>query len=125
MSERERIEAGKKRWCKIEYQGVSGWVHGRFLKEHTIFQEKNTTSEGKSVNTIEIMSIRRKTGFLTRETKARSDIKSENSTSVGIKNGTEIVITGISNDNTWYEIEAKPLQGKFYVPVGNVGTFGD
>lgn len=125
MSERERIEAGNKRWCKIEYKGVSGWVHGKFLKEDTVSQEKGAVSGGQNTNVVEIKSIPKKTGFLTKETKARSDIKSENGVSVGIKNGTEIVITGISNDNEWYEIESSPLKGKFYVPVGNVGTFGN
>lgn len=125
MNEREQGEASSNRWCKIEYQGISGWVHGKFLKEDTVSQENGDVSGEQNVSTITITSIPSKAGFLTRETTARSDIKSESSVSVGIKNGAEIVITGVSNDNVWYEIEAKPLQGKFYVPVENVGTFGN
>jgi len=33
MSEAERTRAGRKRWCKIRYQGVEGWVAGWFLAE--------------------------------------------------------------------------------------------
>lgn len=33
MSEAERKRAGLKRWCKVRYGGVEGWVAGRFLTE--------------------------------------------------------------------------------------------
>jgi uncharacterized protein YraI len=33
MSEGERTRAGRKRWCKIRYHGVEGWVAGWFLAE--------------------------------------------------------------------------------------------
>jgi uncharacterized protein YraI len=33
MSEEERMQAAERRWCRIRYQGVTGWVRGKFLKE--------------------------------------------------------------------------------------------
>lgn len=33
MSEAERHEAARRRWCKVRYGGVEGWVAGWFLKE--------------------------------------------------------------------------------------------
>ncbi len=33
MSEGERVESGRHRWCRIEYRGVTGWVAGRYLRE--------------------------------------------------------------------------------------------
>lgn len=33
MSELERQEAAKQRWCKVRYGAVEGWVNGRFLVE--------------------------------------------------------------------------------------------
>jgi uncharacterized protein YraI len=35
MTEAEREQAARGRWCKISYQGVEGWVAGRFLREDT------------------------------------------------------------------------------------------
>lgn len=34
-SESERAAANKRRWCKIEYSGVVGWVAGHYLAEGT------------------------------------------------------------------------------------------
>ena len=34
-SESERSTAAKKRWCKVKYIGIEGWVAGRFLGEGT------------------------------------------------------------------------------------------
>jgi invasion protein IalB len=33
MSPNQRDRASKARWCKVEYQGKTGWVAGRFLAE--------------------------------------------------------------------------------------------
>lgn len=33
MSEAERVRSSRARWCKVGYQGKTGWVAGRFLKE--------------------------------------------------------------------------------------------
>ena len=33
MSEEERRHAAERRWCRIRYRGVAGWVRGKFLKE--------------------------------------------------------------------------------------------
>jgi len=33
MSEEERRQAADRRWCRIRYRGVDGWVRGKFLKE--------------------------------------------------------------------------------------------
>lgn len=33
LSEKERENIYQKRWCKIEYQGVTGWVSAQYLKE--------------------------------------------------------------------------------------------
>jgi len=33
MSEEERQQAAERRWCRIRYCGVAGWVRGEFLKE--------------------------------------------------------------------------------------------
>ena len=33
MSEDERQQATERRWCRIRYRGVAGWVRGKFLKE--------------------------------------------------------------------------------------------
>jgi uncharacterized protein YraI len=33
MSEEERRQAAERRWCRIRYGGVAGWVRGKFLKE--------------------------------------------------------------------------------------------
>ena len=32
-AERKRIEKKRPRWCLIEYNGVTGWVNGRYLRE--------------------------------------------------------------------------------------------
>ena len=33
MSEEERGQAAERRWCRVRYRGVAGWVRGKFLKE--------------------------------------------------------------------------------------------
>lgn len=33
MSEAERKRAGRDRWCRVRYQGILGWVAGRYLME--------------------------------------------------------------------------------------------
>jgi hypothetical protein len=33
MSEEERLQAIERRWCRVRYHGVAGWVRGKFLKE--------------------------------------------------------------------------------------------
>lgn len=33
MSEAERARAARARWCKVDFDGKTGWVAGRFLKE--------------------------------------------------------------------------------------------
>jgi hypothetical protein len=33
MSEEERRQAAERRWCRVRYRGVAGWVRGKFLKE--------------------------------------------------------------------------------------------
>lgn len=33
MSEDERRQAAERRWCRVRYRGVAGWVRGKFLKE--------------------------------------------------------------------------------------------
>jgi hypothetical protein len=35
MSEAERARSARARWCKVEFDGKTGWVAGRFLKEGT------------------------------------------------------------------------------------------
>jgi hypothetical protein len=42
MSEAERQEAAKLRWCKVRYGAIEGWVNGRFLVE-----DAGTTTGGK------------------------------------------------------------------------------
>ncbi|MGD8368889.1 MAG: SH3 domain-containing protein [Desulfobacterales bacterium] len=32
-AEKKKIERERPRWCLIEYNGVTGWVNGRYLKE--------------------------------------------------------------------------------------------
>ena len=32
-AEKEKIKKERPRWCYIEYQGIKGWVAGRFLRE--------------------------------------------------------------------------------------------
>lgn len=32
-SEQKRLQSERPRWCKVEYQGVTGWVAGRYLTE--------------------------------------------------------------------------------------------
>lgn len=33
MSEEERRQAAERRWCRIRYRDVAGWVRGKFLRE--------------------------------------------------------------------------------------------
>lgn len=33
MSEAERARASRSRWCRVSYQGKTGWVAGRYLRE--------------------------------------------------------------------------------------------
>ena len=33
MSPEERVRRGKRVWCRVRYQGVEGWVAGRYLRE--------------------------------------------------------------------------------------------
>ena len=35
MTKAERERAGRKRWCRVRYQGVEGWVAGWFLTENS------------------------------------------------------------------------------------------
>jgi len=32
-AEKEKIKKERPRWCQIEYQGITGWVAGRYLRE--------------------------------------------------------------------------------------------
>ena len=32
-AEKKKIEKERPRWCLIEYNGVTGWVNGRYLRE--------------------------------------------------------------------------------------------
>ena len=34
-AEQERIKKQRPRWCQIEYQGITGWVAGRYLQENS------------------------------------------------------------------------------------------
>lgn len=62
-------------------------------------------------------------GFLTKDTQAKKSLKNAHG-AVAIKNGSEVVIHGASNDGKWIEIEYKAYK-KLYVPVENVATFSD
>jgi uncharacterized protein YraI len=33
MTPEQRAESGKKRWCRVGYGNVEGWVAGRYLRE--------------------------------------------------------------------------------------------
>lgn len=33
MTPAQRAESGKKRWCRVRYGNVEGWVAGRYLRE--------------------------------------------------------------------------------------------
>jgi uncharacterized protein YgiM (DUF1202 family) len=33
MTQSQRDRAARSRWCEVEYQGMKGWVAGRFLRE--------------------------------------------------------------------------------------------
>ena len=33
LSPKEQKQLVQRRWCKIEYRGITGWVKGKFLKE--------------------------------------------------------------------------------------------
>ena len=33
MTEAQKDRAQRSRWCEVEYDGIRGWVAGRFLKE--------------------------------------------------------------------------------------------
>jgi uncharacterized protein YraI len=33
MTEAECKRAGRNSWCKVRYQGIAGWVAGRYLME--------------------------------------------------------------------------------------------
>jgi hypothetical protein len=33
MGEEERRQAAERRWCRIRYGSIDGWVRGKFLKE--------------------------------------------------------------------------------------------
>lgn len=33
MSSKEQERSAKKRWCRIRYEGIEGWVRGRYLRE--------------------------------------------------------------------------------------------
>jgi len=32
-AEKEKIKKERPRWCQVEYEGVKGWVAGRYLRE--------------------------------------------------------------------------------------------
>jgi hypothetical protein len=32
-AEKTKIEKARPRWCRVEYDGVTGWVNGRYLRE--------------------------------------------------------------------------------------------
>lgn len=42
--EKKRIERERPRWCKIEFEGTTGWVAGRYIEEG--FCEKGASSAG-------------------------------------------------------------------------------
>ena len=62
------------------------------------------------------------TGFLTAETDANVLIGSDADT-VKLTNGTQVKITGISDDGQWLEIDRDG--STLYVPSGNVAVFSD
>lgn len=33
MSEEERRQAAERRWCRIRYRAIAGWVRGKYLRE--------------------------------------------------------------------------------------------
>ena len=33
QAEQEKIKKQRPRWCQIEYQGITGWVAGRYLQD--------------------------------------------------------------------------------------------
>jgi uncharacterized protein YgiM (DUF1202 family) len=33
MTQAQKDNAARSRWCQVEYNGIKGWVAGRFLKE--------------------------------------------------------------------------------------------
>ena len=35
MTPGQRAESGKKRWCKVRFGDIEGWVAGRYLREDT------------------------------------------------------------------------------------------
>ena len=38
-AEQERVKRERPRWCKIEFDGVTGWVYGRYIAEGSCTQE--------------------------------------------------------------------------------------
>jgi hypothetical protein len=39
-AEKRRLERQRPRWCRIEYDGIEGWVAGRYLQESTVACER-------------------------------------------------------------------------------------
>jgi len=56
MTERQRGESRKDYWCKVRYEGVEGWVAGRFLREDSAPPEAETPAAGHAAPTLEELS---------------------------------------------------------------------
>lgn len=139
MEPEERMNSTNNRWCKVEYRGVLGWVNGKFLKEDDGRYVGNVTPDIQNEVSVEIMHFPDREGFLVKATTALSAIHSRNSVPlIKMKKGDGVIITGISSDEMWFEIErGYYTQGKqsiergynnkekFYVPTGDVRFFRD
>lgn len=48
MTPEQRVERGKKAWCKVRYRGMEGWVAARYLREDSAPPSTVTTQDPKS-----------------------------------------------------------------------------
>lgn len=102
--------------------------HLRMLLKAVCVKKEHATFDEIAGNQDDILIIAHKkkvTGFLTKDSKASRSIKADKRNAVIlIKKGVEVLVTGVSNDGKWIEVEYK-VDKNLLVPADNVATFSD
>lgn len=89
------------------------------------YVEMEPEEELEPIATISVVKISKKSGFLMKDVSAKMNLNDENDSSISLKNGTEISVTGKSSDDKFYEVSTSAINQPLYVPLDSVALFGD
>lgn len=103
-------------------------THLRMLIKATCFKKQETNLDKVLADKNSVLIIPHKekvSGFITKDSKAYSQLSADDrSTDFVIKKGAEVLVTGVSNDGNWVELEYQAHK-KLYVPSSGVAIFSD